>query len=216
MIIHELYGKQWLGSSWQQNKKYIGTCITGRSLSPGAGLIRFSGGMLQPHVVTGQGVLLSCGQIGGHLPRRQEGAWTSPMCSPYISVVFPARWEDTKQSWPQSAACSWHVPASLHSLVMWRRCFLLAMWRHGVGVWGKRAAGLGKQFNISREGPGSGLGTNLVVAVEQTVHRDQRFLSPMHSEVPVRGSLPFQGCCSYTLMHKQRLSRYTVIRPHFS
>lgn len=39
-------GKQWLGSGWQQNKKYIRTCITGRNLSTGAGRIRFSGGIL--------------------------------------------------------------------------------------------------------------------------------------------------------------------------
>jgi len=71
-----------------------------------------------------------------------------------------------------------------------------------VGLRGKRAAELAKQFNIPREGTGSGLGPNSVVAVEQTIHGDWRLLAPMHSEVPLSGRLPFQGCCSYTLMHR--------------
>lgn len=87
----------------------------------------------------------------------------------YVSVVFPG--ERTKELWPQSAACSWHLPASLCGLVIWRRCFLLAI--------GKRVAGLAKQFNSPREGTGSGLGPNSIVAVEHSIHRDWRFLTPM-------------------------------------
>lgn len=103
------------------------------------------------------------------------------------------------------------LPASLGALVMGWRCFLLAMWRYGVGLRGKRAAGLEKQFGIPREGTGPGLGSDSVVAVEQTIHGGWRLPPPVHSEVPVSSSLPFQGYCSNALMHKQRFSRCTMI-----
>lgn len=56
---------------------------------------------------------------------------------------------------------------------------------------GKRAAGLAKQFTIPREGIGSRLGPDSVFAVKQIGHKGFRLLSPMHSEISVRGSLLF-------------------------
>lgn len=61
----------------------------------------------------------------------------------------------------------------------------------GMGPWGKRAAGLAKQFNIPREGMGSGIGPDSVFALKQIVHRDWRLLSPTYSEMYLLGQFAF-------------------------
>lgn len=140
---------QWSVTWNRSNKIFWGDTPAPCHHRPGCLFIMWAVWWSSPHV-TGRFLNLTCALL-------------------YIRVVFPD--ERTKEFWPQRAACGCHLPASFGGLVIWRRCFLLAI--------GKRVAGLAKQFNSPRERIGSGLGPNSIVAVEHTFHSDWRFLAPM-------------------------------------